>query len=69
MLILYADDIAVIAESAYMLQKGLSALEEWRLSINVSKTKITIVERTSTKTRPNCTYGGNPIEIGNICAI
>ena len=67
MLILYADDTAIVANSAYQLQKSLEVLgdycEKWRLSINVAKTKITIFERTRSKTNRRFTYNDKDIEI------
>ena len=46
-ILMYADDTVVLAESEDEMQKSLSTLheycEEWKLKINVTKTKIAIV--------------------------
>ena len=69
MLILYADDTAIVADSADMLQKGLVVLgdycSKWRLKINIDKTKITIFERSRSRTNKDFVYNGKSIEIVN----
>lgn len=46
MIILYADDMVVMSDSASGLQKALHALDnycdKWKLQVNVSKTKVVI---------------------------
>ena len=43
---MYADDTVVLAESENKMQKSLSTLheycEEWKLKVNVTKTKVMI---------------------------
>ena len=49
---LYTDDTAIIADSSVKLQKGLDILheycEKWKVTVNVTKTKITIFEKRKT---------------------
>ena len=68
MIVLYADDTAIIADSKENLQRGLNALisycEMWKLQINTDKTKVTIFEkRKSKEPKPVFTLNNNPIEI------
>ena len=48
-LLLYADDIVLLSETVSGLQKGLLLLEEycdrWKLSVNVSKTKVVVFRK------------------------
>ena len=53
LVLLYADDAILLADSAENLQKGLTALksycDEWKLQLNSSKTKILIFSRRKVK--------------------
>ena len=48
-ILLYADDTVIFAESAPELQQALSVFEkyctEWKLSVNVTKTKVVIFSK------------------------
>ena len=67
-MLLYADDIAILATSAEELQKCLDVLENycdtWKLKVNVNKTKV-MVFRKGGKTPNNLafTYDGKNLEI------
>ena len=65
--LLYADDIVVLAESANELQLALNKLNEycqkWSLSVNVTKTKIVIFSRGKVRKYPRFTLGCNEIEV------
>ena len=69
-LILYADDIVILAESAQSLQNGIDLLyeycERWKLKVNVVKTKIVIFKKSGVLPR-NLTFNfqGQNIEIVN----
>ena len=68
MIILYADDTALLANSKEQLQIGLDALglycEKWKLKINAEKSKITVFEkRCSVAQNEVLTINGEPIEI------
>ena len=49
LIVLYADDTAILADSSENLQRGLDILklycDTWKLKVNVDKTKIAIFER------------------------
>jgi len=69
-LLLYADDIVVLAESEDDLKRGLILLEEycdrWKLTVNISKTKV-MVFRNGGPVRKNLqfVYKGEVLEIVN----
>ena len=66
-ILLYADDTTVLSDSPDALQQGLNAMSkyccDWKLKVNVSKTKIVIFSRGKVRKRPLFTYNGIPIEI------
>ncbi len=49
LLLLYADDIVIFAESAESLQHGLNVLDDycqkWKLTVNIDKTKIMVFRK------------------------
>ena len=51
MIVLYADDTALLADSKEQPQKGLDALHEYcvklKLTFNAEKSKITVFEKSS----------------------
>ena len=55
LLLLYADDIVILSETAEGLQKGLHILKDycdkWKLIINTSKTKIMVFRKGGTLQR------------------
>ena len=68
MIVLYADDTAIMADSKDNLQRGLNALwsycEMWKLQVNTDKTKVTIFEkRKSNEQNAIFTFNDNPIEV------
>ena len=70
LLLLYADDTVILADSKEDLQKSLDNLaiysKTWKLKVNTEKTKVMIFSR-SGKNNKNLTFkfGGEPIEIVN----
>ena len=67
LVLMYADDTIILADSKENLQLALNALkiycEKWKLEINCSKTKITIFSRSKTiHTNFNFKYGNQKIE-------
>ena len=67
-LLLYADDIVIFSNTAEELQSGLDILsvycKRWKMSINVSKTKVIIFRRGGILSRNlSFTYDGQPLEI------
>ena len=70
LLLLYADDTVILADSKEDLQKSLDNLaiysKTWKLEVNTEKTKVMIFSR-SGKNNKNLTFkfGGEPIEIVN----
>ena len=68
LLVLYADDTAIIADSPQNLQKGLDILYEycskWKLNVNVGKTKVTVFEqRKSVLQESEFYYNGTKLEV------
>jgi hypothetical protein len=69
-LLLYADDIAIISETKEDLQNGLNILkdycDEWKLKLNVNKTKIMVFKKGG-RNQQNLRflYGNTEIEIVN----
>jgi hypothetical protein len=65
--LLYADDIILLAESATDLQVMLDTMEKycttWKLDINVGKTKIVIFSRGTVRNIPLFIYKDEPIEV------
>ncbi len=67
LVLMYADDTVLFADSPEELQKCLNVLEmyckEWRLSVNVEKTKILIFSRRKVDTaKYSFMYMGSPLE-------
>ena len=66
-LLLFADDAVIISDSKEGLQKSLSQLEsyckKWKLTVNVSKTKVVIFQRGGRFPHDTFTYNGEEIEI------
>ena len=68
LVLMYADDTIIVADSEENLQKALNALKsycnKWKLDINCSKTKITIFSnRKATTSDFNFKYGNDSIEV------
>ena len=65
--ILYADDTIILAKNAVDLQKALYALgdycEQWKITVNVSKTKIIILSRGKIRTKPMFKINTEMIEV------
>ena len=66
-LLLYADDTIVLAESEAELQAALHAVQHyrhnWKLEINVDKTKIVVFSRGKIRNIPKFTYNNQRIEV------
>ena len=66
-LIMYADDTALLAESASNLQNMLNLFHEychkWKLKVNIDKTKIMICSKGRLPTNINFKYGNKELEI------
>ena len=66
-ILMYADDTVVLAESEDEMQKSLNTLheycEEWKLKINVTKTKIMIFSREKIRNLPDLTFGNSKMEV------
>ena len=66
-ILMYADDTVVLAESEDEMQKSLNTLheycEEWKLKINVTKTKIMIFSRGKIRNLPDLMFGNSKIEV------
>ena len=64
-IILYADDLVIVSRTARNLQVALDALYEytctWKLSVNTSKTKVTVFG--DCQDQHSFTFNGNEIEI------
>ncbi len=68
LLLLYADDIIIFAQSAESLQKGLNVLgdycQRWKLTVNIAKTKIMIFRKGGSLPRQlHFLYQGKELEI------
>ena len=68
LVLLYADDTILLADSPEELQNGLNALykycQSWKLSVNTSKTKVLIFSRgKARKQPPEFFYGGSKVEL------
>ena len=66
--LLYADDLVLVAETSSDLQNCLDRLQEycdkWRLTVNIKKTKIMVVEkRQSPITQTSLTYENNALDM------
>ena len=67
-ILLYADDMIILADSAESLQKALDILNdyciEWRLKVNIQKTKAMVFSRGRIRVNiPVFTYAGGEIEL------
>ena len=66
-ILMYANDTVVLAESEDEMQKSLNTLreycEEWKLKINVTKTKIMIFSRGKIRNLPDLMFGNSKIEV------
>ena len=66
-LLLYADDTIIVADDQKGLQKGLNCLEQycnvWKLSVNISKTKVLIFSRGKCRNNINFIFKNEPVEI------
>ena len=64
--LLYADDTVVLAESPPELQAALDAVygycQEWKLSVNTTKTKVMIFSRGRVKKAQTFLFGKEPLE-------
>ena len=65
--IMYADDTALLAESARNLQNMLNLFHEyclkWKLKVNIDKTKVMIFSKGRLPTNVNFKYGDKELEI------
>lgn len=65
--LMYADDTILLADSAKDLQHSLDSLNDycklWKLQVNESKTKIMVFSKRKCKTRPQFTYDGKLLEM------
>ena len=65
-LLLYADDLCVLADSAANLQNGLDILdnycENWNLKVNAAKSKVIIFSKKELEEKPTFTYLGEELE-------
>ena len=66
-LFLYADDTAILSESPACLQAALDAMSDYcsqyKLRVNVNKTKIMVFSRGKIRKLPKFTYNGEDVEI------
>ena len=67
LILLYADDTIIMAESSYELQAALNGLyhycEIWKLNVNVSKTKVVIFSNRQPKLLPKFSLGDLNVEV------
>ena len=67
LLLLYADDTIILAESAENLQKGLDGLQEycdrWDLKVNINKTKIMVFSKGCIRNKPQFSFKKELIEV------
>lgn len=65
--LLYADDTVLLAESVESLQNALNAMadycDQYKLSLNTSKTKVMIFSRGKIRNLPQLTFSGSPLEV------
>ena len=65
--LLYADDTVVLAETPKELQHALDAVyqycNDWKLTVNTSKTKIIVFSKGRIRRAPAFTFGSNNIEV------
>ncbi len=67
LVLLYADDTVILADSPVELQRCLDSLKlycnEWRLTVNEKKTKICIFSKRKSNINFQFSYDGKPLEI------
>ena len=67
LLLLYADDTVIMAESAQELQKAIDGMcqycEDWNLKINTSNTKVLVISRGNIRNLPSIMFGNNKLEV------
>ena len=65
--LLYADDTIVMAENESDLQLALNAMQQycndWKLVVNVKKTKVVIFSKGKVKKHINFMYNGESVEV------
>ena len=65
--LLYADDTVILAENSSQLQKALDATSDyckkWKLTVNLSKTKIIIFSKGKITMHPNFTFNNKIVEV------
>ena len=65
--LLYADDTIVMAETPEDLQSALNAAcdycQTWHLTVNTSKTKVSIFSRGKVRSHPDFLFGQNKLEV------
>lgn len=63
--LMYADDLLLLSETQKGLQRSLDRLyhytRKWKLSINISKTKIMVFNKSGRKLDINCTFGKDQV--------
>ena len=66
-ILLYADDTVLLAESPKDLQNSINLMEEycylWKLKINVSKSKATVLSRGKIRNRPEFYFGEKKLDV------
>ena len=64
--LMYADDIVIVSTTKEGLQDRMDSLfdfcQEWRLNININKTKVMCCNKTNRLNKPSFTFGGHLIE-------
>ena len=67
LLLLYADDTVIMAESVQELQKAIDGMhqncEDWNVKMNTSKTKILVFSRGQIRNLPSIMFGNNKLEV------
>lgn len=65
--LLYADDTVILAESPAELQQALDAMYDycvdWKLHVNIDKTKVIVFSRGKVRNRPVFTLGQSELEV------
>ncbi len=65
--LMYADDLVILSNSKDGLQNSLNNLQnycnDWRLRINVNKTKVMVFNKLGRKTTESFSLDGNPLEV------
>jgi hypothetical protein len=67
LMLLYADDTVLLANTPESLQKSLDVLSdycaEWKLKVNVDKTKIIVFSKVKSRNVYSFSYQGKPVEV------